>query len=263
MVQSDAFFETELIDHDPVMETVRKTSSAVSTIDFTKPAYIKPASRPYFYKDKNGDLKKYHYCSLCTVVGPFTDEEVSQGKLKQLAGEKSAIYYCPNCLKSHGFDKSQPDAIRLVKRVEPLPPAKVGRPLKIFDSKAIIDDYFETPDDDKPKNVVKFKNSKTTETKAVVKEVEHEDEDCKTLVFFARGKDNTIFCSQGDNPRMILEDINNLKSSQSGLRKQSIPFVLLNEIETTKSQALSMIVKFRKMTKERKERYIKDLGGNQ
>lgn len=56
--------------------------------------------RNYFYKDENGDIKKFAYCCVCGA-GPFKESEKNYRYIS-LHG-RSANTYCINCVKTLGI----------------------------------------------------------------------------------------------------------------------------------------------------------------
>jgi len=57
--------------------------------------YQKPLERPYFYKDSDGNSKKYYYCSLC-LKGPFKEDDMGK-KIFYMTGQETRVYYCFTC----------------------------------------------------------------------------------------------------------------------------------------------------------------------
>jgi hypothetical protein len=83
--------------------------------------------RDYFYKDSEGGLRPYHYCSECSKQ--YNDDEFKAGLIINVGSSTTTIKYCAKpCLQI----KFPPELSKKTKTMEekwdvPIPPAKRGQ----------------------------------------------------------------------------------------------------------------------------------------
>jgi predicted GIY-YIG superfamily endonuclease len=183
--------------------------------------YQKPKARPHFYTE-NGVVKLYRYCSLCSA-GPFKEHDAT---LEKLGGEKTPVNYCPTCktiLETHKYGlKKSP--------------------------------YSQHEDSEKV--VVPKKLKETVALDELLSALDPNDGIAQTFVFVARGKDDSLFCVDSDNPEETIANINNGSIKQTGIPKTALPMQLVYKKAVSITDSIDFVRKIRELPKVKKNELI-------
>ena len=74
-------------------------------------------SRVYFYRDKDGTVKKYTYCTICGS-GPYTDKDENSEYIA--SGMATRIVYCRKCVRERNY--SVDSSLPISKSIASMPP---------------------------------------------------------------------------------------------------------------------------------------------
>lgn len=188
--------------------------------------------RSYFYKDDNGDIKKFAYCSVCGA-GPFKESEKNY-KYISLHG-RTATNYCTTCMKILGIQSEE-----LIDKHAYVEKEKIKEYSFGTFAKSYIDPYIDIPR-------LPADQQKETEPEKPVKEkveevpplppppVVEEDEPGPFYVYVGQLSDDTFITGVTKD---MAKDFLTINSGQSS-RIKTLPMeIVYYHIEQTKKDAL-------------------------
>jgi hypothetical protein len=154
--------------------------------------------RPYFYKDKDGKLQKYLYCSLCND-GPFEQESPN---LTYITGESQKIFWCKKCNMAKRIDLVSKENIKVMR--------EEGDFVKVKDKKTSIKADF----------------AKLLLDESVGKVMPSQEGIWFNILAQAKNKKIYSFYHEGD-PDQFIDDMNNEVVVYNSMARIQLPLTLL------------------------------------